>query len=100
MTDRPRDDTNDTPLFQEMDQQERTYAPQQVPDAVMPGEEVDQGGTAGQAGSVGATTDDTSLRATPVVPVRPDPTINTPAVAPAGDLRDNDTNSLSTNDRI
>ncbi len=38
---------NDAPLFQTMDEQEQVYAPQQVPGAVLPGEELDRGGTAG-----------------------------------------------------
>lgn len=41
-TDQPGDDQ----LFQNMDEQERLYAPEQVPGAVGPDVEVDQGGTA------------------------------------------------------
>ncbi len=71
-------------LFQNMDEQEQVYAPQQVPGADMPAAEVDQGGTAGN------TFADGSLPVTPVVPVRPDASINTPIVAPTGSTRDAD----------
>jgi hypothetical protein len=37
------------PLFQNTDEQEQVYAPQQVPGTAMPAEEVDRGGTAGEA---------------------------------------------------
>lgn len=68
MTDQSRD-TNNGPLFQEMDEQERTYAPQQVPGNDVPAPEVDQGGTAGAASPTGATDGDTVI--VPGVPVYP-----------------------------
>ncbi len=52
------------PLFQNMDEREAVYAPQQVPGAAMPAEEVDQGGTAGATNAAGADPADR----TPVVP--------------------------------
>jgi len=55
MTD--RQSTDNTPLFQNVDEQEAVYAPQQLPGNNMPGIEVDQGGSVGEAaaGAVAAT---------------------------------------------
>jgi hypothetical protein len=83
MTNQPQN-TDNAPLFQDMDEQERTYAPQEVPGATMPAEEVDRGGTAGQATAADAGDHE------PFVPVRPDTSINQPVVAPAGTYRDSD----------
>lgn len=49
--------TDNTPLFQNIDEQEAVYAPQQLPGNAMPGAEADQGGSAGElaAGAVAAT---------------------------------------------
>ncbi len=49
MTDRPAntgEQGGERPLFENMDEQERLYAPEEVPDAELPPEEVDTGGTA------------------------------------------------------
>ena len=64
MTDRPKD-SSEGQLFQGLDEQERTYAPQEVPGENMPPVEVDQGGTASEAASAGTRTDE------PTVPVYP-----------------------------
>jgi hypothetical protein len=45
---------SDKPLFEKMDEQERVYAPEQVPGAVDAPSEVDQGGTAGSGTAVNA----------------------------------------------
>lgn len=100
----------DAPLFQNMDEQEAVYAPQQVPGSNIPDAELDQGGsagetTAGAAGAVAATnvggvgnpggvTSASGPGAsgvgavTPVVPVRPDTSANTPIIAPSSSYRD------------
>ena len=46
----------DAPLFQNMDEQEAVYAPQQLPGSNIPNAERDQGGSAGEAtdGALGA----------------------------------------------
>lgn len=72
---------NDTPggdrLFKQMDEQERIYAPQQVPGGVDgPAEEVDT------AGSAGAGTGQRDGADVGVVPVRPDTSINAPIPVP------------------
>ncbi len=56
MTDRPKD-SSERQLFQGLDEQERTYAPQEVPGETMPPTEVDQGGTAGEAAPAGTSND-------------------------------------------
>jgi hypothetical protein len=55
MTDRPTNtgaQAGEKPLFQNMDEQERIYAPEQVPDADLPAQEVDQGGAAAEGSAV------------------------------------------------
>jgi hypothetical protein len=42
-------DRDNEPLFQNMDEQERIYAPEQVPGTDIPAEERDRGGTAGES---------------------------------------------------
>ncbi len=79
---------NNMPLFQNMDEQEQVYAPQQVPGAAMPAEEVDQGATAGATNDAGAGPADH----TPVVPaaglaaagLAAGPNVGLSAAAPAG----------------
>ena len=59
MTDRaerPRE-RDDEPLFQNMEEQERTYSPQQVPDSDIPAVERDQGDTAAQGPAVASDND-------------------------------------------
>ena len=79
------------PLFQNLDEQERIYAPQQVPGGVDVPDEIDAGGTAGGSSATvaregsgaaiaGAEGDQ---RTTTVVPVRPDMSANTPIEVPA-----------------
>ena len=82
MSNQPGNDS--TPLFQNIDEQEQVYAPQQLPGAIMPGDELDRGGTAGNTAADGP------LPVTPVVPVRPDASANTPIIAPASSYRDVD----------
>jgi hypothetical protein len=95
-------DTN-KPLFQNMDEQEQIYAPEQVPGAVTDPNEVDAGGTAANSSAVSATgtadsdTDnnlvaggDGSARTVPVVAVRPADSAAYPVVVQSepGDGRD------------
>lgn len=116
MTDRPN--TDNTPLFQNMDEQEQVYAPQQVPGATMPDAERDQGDSAGEAAAgavatanLGAgnpsgvtsasgpgTTDVGAL--TPVVPVRPDASATTPIITPASSYRDADAGDATGHNRL
>lgn len=64
-------------LFKQMDEQERIYAPQQVPGGVDgPAEEVDT------AGSAGVGTGQRDGADVGVVPVRPDASINAPIAVP------------------
>jgi hypothetical protein len=74
---------SDKPLFENMDEQERVYAPEQVPGAVGPDAEVDQGGTAGSGTAV--STGDTA--AGPVASVGTGLTggMSTPNVGPDDD---------------
>lgn len=87
----------DRPLFQNTDEQEQAYAPEQLPNTNLPAEEIDRGGTAGSgtaAASSAGTADNESGRAnvvgaegdqrtTPVVAIRPDVSANTPVMTPA-----------------
>jgi hypothetical protein len=60
MTDRaerPRE-RDDEPLFQNMEEQERTYSPQQVPDSDIPPVERDRDGTAAQGPAVASDNDE------------------------------------------
>ena len=110
--------TQDAPLFQNMDEQEAVYAPQQLPGSIIPTEELDQGGSAGEVaagavaaaniGGVGNPGGVTSASGpgvsgvgavTPVVPVRPDASVNTPLIAPAGSYRDTDDGDVTSADR-
>ncbi len=59
MSDRPTNKNEGDQLFQNMEEQERTFAPEQVPDAEMPPEEVDQGGTAASGTAVSGDIDTT-----------------------------------------
>lgn len=54
-------------LFENMDEQERLYAPEQVPGATQPAHEVDEGGTA--ASNAAATSSDQAVPARGVLPV-------------------------------
>jgi hypothetical protein len=78
VSDQPTNSGDDR-LFQNADEQERIYAPQQVPGARMPGTEADadtpQGGASGDA--------DVDTAAAGTI-VRPSPDINTPQPAPLG----------------
>lgn len=78
MSDRsePSDRSGGDRLFQQMDEQERIYAPQQVPGGVAVPEEVD---TEGSAGVGRGQRDHLDLG---VVPVRPDASINAPVPVP------------------
>lgn len=89
------------PLFQNTDEQERMYAPQQVPGSNLPPEEQDSGGSAargtaladdrgaagdeGNAGIAGADGDPGTM---PVIPVRPDISVTTPVAVPAATDRE------------
>ena len=57
-------DTNNEPLFQNMDEQERIYAPQQVPGEQIVAEERDRGSDAGES----AAADEAVVPAIGVVP--------------------------------
>jgi hypothetical protein len=55
MTDQPANTDaqgGEKPLFENMDEQERIYAPEEVPNADLPAEEVDQGGTAAEGSAI------------------------------------------------
>ena len=56
MSDRPKDAqaSGGEQLFKNMDEQERMYAPEEVPDTELPVEEVDVGGTAASGTAVPA----------------------------------------------
>lgn len=75
-----RSEPNDAPggdrLFKQMDEQERIYAPQQVPGNVEVPAEVDDQGSAGAAAGWRDGVD------VGVVPVRPDTGINAPVPVP------------------
>jgi len=60
-------DTNNEPLFKNMDEQERIYAPEQVPGADIPAEEIDRGGDAGESAAQ-ADRDDAGVPFVGVVP--------------------------------
>lgn len=109
---------DDAPLFQNMDEQEAVYAPQQVPGSNIPNQELDQGGSAGEAaagavaaaniGGVGNPGGVTSASGpgvsgvgavTPVVPVRPDTSATTPIIAPSSSYRDADDGDATGPDR-
>ncbi|HEX6287818.1 MAG TPA: hypothetical protein VFZ66_01435 [Herpetosiphonaceae bacterium] len=66
--------SGDKPLFQNMDEQERIYAPQQVPGEIS--DELDERGV-GETGRGQDTADRVG-----VVPVRPDTGINSPVPVP------------------
>ena len=91
MTDQERGSQGSEPLFRNMDEQERIYAPQQVPGGVNVDEEVDAGGTAGsgtaatarERGGSAIAGAEGDQRTTPVVPVRPDLSANVPIEVPA-----------------
>ncbi len=60
MSNQPGNTQNNAPLFQNMDEQEQVYAPQQVPGNNLPGAELDQGASGGDdtamaAGAIAAT---------------------------------------------
>ncbi|WP_029215658.1 hypothetical protein [Kallotenue papyrolyticum] len=91
---------SERPLFQGMDEKERELAPEQVPDAQIPPEELDVGGSAGQGPAVAAAEGgghepeteagraniagaEGDQRTAPVVGVRPDVSANTPVFTPA-----------------
>jgi hypothetical protein len=86
-------------LFQNMDEQERIFAPQQVPGAIPDPDEIDVGGTAGDNTAIAsrerAADGDANDDSHRVVPVRPDASINQPFVAPVDldDSRDDDRTS-------
>lgn len=65
------------PLFKDTDQQERVYAPEQMPDTTMPAHEVDAGGAAGS---------DTTLSAEPpdAAPIAAPGNAPSAAMAPVG----------------
>ncbi len=54
MSDRPKDTEaqGGEQLFKNMDEQERIYAPEEVPNTALPPEEVDEGGTAASGTAV------------------------------------------------
>jgi len=93
MSNQPGNAQNNAPLFQNMDEQEVVYAPQQVPGAVMSGNALDRGGTAS------TTADDGPPPVAPVVPVRPDVSATTPIIAPASSYRDADDGDVTGPDR-
>jgi hypothetical protein len=86
---------SDQPLFQNTDDQERAYAPEQLPNANIPDEEIDRGGTAGSSTAAASREGDAEpgraniagaegdQRTAPVVAVRPDVSANTPVMTPA-----------------
>ena len=91
---------DEQPLFQNTDQQEQIYAPEQLPTAAMPVEEIDRGGTAGSGTAVAGHASDTHTsdiaagrtnvagaegdqQTTPIVGVRPDVSASTPIMMPA-----------------
>ncbi len=112
--------TDNTPLFQNMDEQEQAYAPQQLPGAGgIPGEEIDQGGSAGAAaaGAIAATNAGlignpggvTSASGpgvsgvgavAPVVPVRPDASVNQPIATPISSADDENAGAATGSGRI
>jgi hypothetical protein len=57
------------PLFQNMEEQERTYAPEQLPDSDIPPVEQDRGGTAAEGAAAEA--DETGQGVASLVPGRP-----------------------------
>lgn len=93
MSDRPTHAASGDALFKNTDEQERIYAPQQVPGTDLPGEERDVGGTAGQStGQARADTGDRDDRVAgaegneatvPIVGVRPDVSAAAPMPLPA-----------------
>jgi hypothetical protein len=77
-----------TPLFQGIDEKERIYAPEQVPNNLMPDHEMDA--DSGQSGA--ATTEsgrdqiagaDGNSATVPIIPVRPEVGITQPVALPA-----------------
>ncbi len=71
MSDRKNTDerASERPRFDKLDEQERLYAPEEVPDANLPAEEVDKGGTAASGPAVASTEGDQGE--SPVSPVPP-----------------------------
>lgn len=95
---RQSDSPEERPLFQNTDEHEQVYAPQQVPGTTLPSEEIDRGGTAGAGTGIAAHADDTyaantttgpadiagaegDQRTVPVVAVRPSLDANYPGIA-------------------
>ena len=91
---------SDQPLFQNTDDQERAYAPEQLPGTNLPDEEIDRGGTAGSGAAAASRGGDVherdsepgraniagaegDQRTAQVVAVRPDVSANTPVMTPA-----------------
>ncbi len=94
-------------LFQGMDEQERIYAPEEVPGADLPDIEVDQGGTVG-GGTAGAsdagetnTLVDRRGAPAPAMPVAPAPQFQTPIAVPSvpEDRRVNEDDTAATGDQ-
>jgi hypothetical protein len=61
-------DTNNEPLFQKMDEQERIYAPQEVPGEQIVAEERDRGSDAGESVAETERGDEPAVPAVGVVP--------------------------------
>lgn len=90
MSDQSRGAANDDQLFKNTDEQERIYAPQQVPGATLPGEERDVGGTASQGAAQARGNDDERIvgadgdsGTVPIVGVRGDLSAAAPMPLPA-----------------
>lgn len=84
---------NNAPLFQGLDEKERIYAPEQVPNAVHAPNELDSDPTAGTSSAVGAAGSgdnnngpatiagaEGSASTVPIVAVRPDVSANAPII--------------------
>ena len=79
---------NEQPLFQGLDEKERIYAPDQVPNNIMPDHEMDADSGQSEAVAIegnqgqiaGA---DGDARTVPIIPVRPEVGITQPVALPA-----------------
>lgn len=118
MSNQPGNTQGSGSLFQNMDEQEAVYAPQQVPGSNIPSQELDQGASAGESaagavaaanvagvGNPGGVTSASGPgvsgvgAVTPVVPVRPDVSATTPIITPASSYRDRDDGDATGTDR-
>jgi hypothetical protein len=88
MSDSNTSNASNAPLFQGMDDKERIYAPDQMPNNIMPDHEMDAGSGQARAVAIEGNQEqiagaDGDAGTVPIIPVRPEVGITQPVALPA-----------------